>query len=100
MVPTCPLALAKITVHKIPNVNILTLLYTKYALWVLLYTLILSKYLKYTATVIVGKLKKKTPIVYHHLLSVQTAYCETGVSYRSNSLMKIIYTGAFMILDA
>ena len=44
-----------------------------------------------------------TPIVHHHLLfsfSVQTAYCETGVSNHSNSFMKIIYTGAYMILDA
>ena len=32
--------------------------------------------------------------------SVQTAYCETGVSNRSNSFTKIIYTGAYMILDA
>ena len=42
---------------------------------------------------------------HHHLLllsssSVQTAYCETGVSNRSTSLMKIIYIGAYMILDA
>ena len=43
----------------------------------------------------------KTRIV-HHLLSssVQTAYRETGVSNRSNSFTKIIYTGAYMILDA
>ena len=55
----------------------------------------------------------KTRIVHHHhhlllllllllLLSnsVQTAYRETGVSNRSNSFTKIIYTGAYMILDA
>ena len=30
--------------------------------------------------------------------SVQTAYRETGVSNRSNSFTKIIYTGAYMIL--
>ena len=43
----------------------------------------------------------KTRIV-HHLLSnsVQTAYRETGVSNRSNSFTKIIYTGVYMILDA
>ena len=36
-----------------------------------------------------------------HLYSlVQTAYRETGVSNRSNSFTKIIYTGAYMILDA
>ena len=46
--------------------------------------------------------------IVHHLLllllllsnSVQTAYRETGVSNRSNSFTKIIYTGAYMILDA
>ena len=46
----------------------------------------------------------KTRIVHHLLLllsnSVQTAYRETGVSNRSNSFTKIIYTGAYMILDA
>ena len=46
----------------------------------------------------------KTQIVHHHLLllsnSVQTAYRETGVSNRSNSFTKIIYSGAYMILDA
>ena len=44
----------------------------------------------------------KTQIVHHLLLSnsVQTAYCKTGVSNRSNSFTKIIYTGAYMILDA
>ena len=46
----------------------------------------------------------KTRIVHHLLLllsnSVQTAYRETGVSNCSNSFMKIIYTGAYMILDA
>ena len=47
----------------------------------------------------------KTRIVHHLLLllllsnSVQTAYRETGVSNRSNSFTKIIYTGAYMILD-
>ena len=45
----------------------------------------------------------KTRIVLHFLLllsnSVQTACCETGVSNRSNSFTKIIYTGAYMILD-
>ena len=53
---------------------------------------------------------EKTPIVHHHhhhlllllLLSssVQTAYRETGISNRSISFTKIIYTGAYMILDA
>ena len=47
----------------------------------------------------------KTRIVHHHLLlllsdSVQTAYRETGVSNRSNSFTKVIYTGAYMILGA
>ena len=45
----------------------------------------------------------KTWTVHHLLLlsnSVQTAYRETGVSNRSNSFTKIIYTGAYMILDA
>ena len=46
----------------------------------------------------------KTRIVHRLLLllsnSVQTAYRETGVSNRSNSFTKIIYTGAYMILDA
>ena len=47
----------------------------------------------------------KTRIVHHLLLlllsnSVQTAYRKTGVSNRSNSFTKIIYTGAYMILDA
>ena len=44
----------------------------------------------------------KMPIVHHLLLSssVQTAYCETGVSNRSNSFTKIVFTGAYMILDA
>ena len=52
----------------------------------------------------------KIRIVHHLLLllllllllsnSVQTAYRETGVSNRSNSFTKIIYTGAYMILDA
>ena len=32
--------------------------------------------------------------------SVQTAYRKTGVSNRSNSFTKIIYTGVYMILDA
>ena len=32
--------------------------------------------------------------------SVQMAYHKTGVSNRSNSFTKIIYTGAYMILDA
>ena len=44
----------------------------------------------------------KTLIVHHLLLilsSVQTAYRETGVSNRSISFTKIIYTGAYMILD-
>ena len=42
------------------------------------------------------------PIVHHLLLSssVQTAYRKTGVSNRSISYTKIIYTGAYMILDA
>ena len=63
----------------------------------LLYTIILSKYLKYTATLILEKL------IVHLLLSsssVQTAYRKTGISNRSNSFTKIIYTGAYMILDA
>ena len=47
----------------------------------------------------------KTRIVYHLLFlllsnSVQTTYRETGVSNRSNSFTKIIYTGVYMILDA
>ena len=51
----------------------------------------------------------KIRIVHHLLLlllllllsnSVQTAYGGTGVSNRSNSFTKIIYTGAYMILDA
>ena len=45
----------------------------------------------------------KTPIVHLLLLlssSVQTAYCETGVSNCSNTFTKIVYTGAYMILDA
>ena len=46
----------------------------------------------------------KLPIVHlHHLLSsnsFQTAYCATGVSNCSNSFTKIIYTGAYMILNA
>ena len=68
--------------------------------------------LKYKATVIVEIL---TQIVYYLLLllllpllllllplssSVQTAYHKTGVCNCSISLMKIIYTGAYMILDA
>ena len=50
---------------------------------------------------------EKMPIVHHHLLlllllssSVQMAYHKTGVSNSSNSFMKIIYTGTYMILDA
>ena len=44
---------------------------------------------------------EKTLIV-HHLLSssVQMAYCESGVSNRSISFTKIIYTGVYMILNA
>ena len=47
----------------------------------------------------------KTPIVHHLLLlllssSVQTTYRETGISNLSISFTKIIYTGAYMILDA
>ena len=45
----------------------------------------------------------KTRIVHLLLLllssSVPSAYRETGVSNRSNSFTKIIYTGAYMILD-
>ena len=53
-----------------------------------------------------GESRKFVKIRFVHLLllllssSVQTAYLETRVSNRSNSFMKIIYTGAYMILDA
>ena len=42
----------------------------------------------------------KTRIVHLLSSSVQTVYRETGVSNRSNSFTKIIYTGAYIILDA
>ena len=42
----------------------------------------------------------KTPIVHLLSSSVHTTYHETGVSNRSNSFTKIIYTGAYMIVDA
>ena len=46
---------------------------------------------------------ERTPIVHHLLLllssSVQTAYRESGVSNRSISFTKVIYTGAYMILN-
>ena len=64
----------------------------------LLYTIILSKYVKYTATVILEICKN--PDCLSSSSSVQTAYRKTGGSNRFNYFTKIIYTGAYMILDA
>ena len=93
-----PISLNKRNGSELLNADVFSFLDKQHTLRVLLYTIILSKYVKYKATVILSKLEK-TPIL---LLSssVQMGYCETGVSNHSNSYMKIIYTGVYMILDA
>ena len=109
MAPTRPLSLNKSNGSELPNVDVLCLFRQttcSASASVHFNTLKVRKIYSYS------EFRKfvKTRIVHHLLLnsssssssssSVQTAYRETGISNRSNSFTKIIYTGAYMILDA
>ena len=107
MAPTRPLSLNKSNGSELPNADVLSLFRqtTCSASASIHYnTLKVRKIYSYSES----RKFVKTRIVHLLLLllllllsnSVQTAYRETGVSNRSNSFTKIIYTGAYMILDA
>ena len=101
MVPTRPLSLNKSNGSELPNTDILSLFRqtTCSASASIHYnTLKVRKIYSYSDS----RKFVKTPIVHHLLLSssVQMAYRETGVSNHSTSFTKIVYTGAYMILDA
>ena len=101
MVPTYPLSLKKSNGLELLNADVLSLFKhtpCPVSASVDYNTLKQRKIYSYS---ILSENRKKTMIV-HHLLSssVEMAYHETGVSNRSISFMKIIYTGAYMILDA
>ena len=108
MAPTRPLALTKVTAQNSRTRTVLSLFrQTTCSVSASIHynTLKVRKIYSYSES----RKFVKTRIVHHLLLlllllllsnSVQTAYRETGVSNRSNSFTKIIYTGAYMILDA
>ena len=100
MAPTRPLSLYKSNGSELPNVDVLSLFrqttcYTSASIH--FNTLNLRKIYSYSES----RKFLKTPdcSLLSSSSSVQTAYCETGISNRSNSFTKIIYTGAYMILD-
>ena len=99
MAPTRPLAPYKSYGSELPNADVLSLFRQttcSESASIHFNTLKVHKIYSYSES----RKFVKTRIV--HLLSnsVQTAYRESGVSNRSNSFTKIIYTGAYMILDA
>ena len=105
MAPTRPLSLNKSNGSELPNADVLSLFrqtICSASASIHYNTLKVRKIYSYSES----RKFVKTRIVHHLLLllllsnSVQTAYRETGVSNHSNSFAKIIYTGAYMILDA
>ena len=100
MAPTRPLSLNKSNGSELPNADVGLFRQTTCSVSASIHfnTLKIRKIYSYSES----RKFVKTRIVHHLLLSnsVQTAYHETEVSNRSNSFTKIIYTGAYMILDA
>ena len=96
MVQTLPFnSLNKSNGSELPNVDVLSLFrQTTCSLSASIHynTLKVRKIYSYSDS------QKIVKIVHLLSFSFQMAYCETGVS--NNSFTKVIYTGAYMILDA
>ena len=95
----CPLSLNKSNSSELPNTDLLGLFKQKKCS---ASTIVLSKFVKYTATVILIK----TSIAIVHIIIIFFVFfvffSSNGlpVSNRSYSFTRIIYTGAYLILEA